>query len=80
MTYTIKEIEEMTVQIRAKLEEALEDDVLTQEEADGINKMIEKLGEMIFDDGIMTEEEKELADGIFNDAMFKMKEHIEKSN
>jgi hypothetical protein len=77
MTYTIKDIEEMTGKIKERLNEALADNVLTPDEAADINKMIEKLGEMIFEDGVMTDEEKELADSIFKDAMFKMKEHLE---
>ena len=77
MTYTIDDIEAMTVKIREKLNEALADKVLTPDEAAEINKMIEKLGEMIFEDGVMTDEEKELADSIFEDAMFKMKQHLE---
>ena len=80
MTYTIKDIEEMTAKIKERLNEALSDNVLTPDEAADINKMIEKLGEMIFEDGVMTDEEKELADSIFEDAMFKMKEHLEKKS
>ena len=80
MTYTIQDIEEMTKKIRARLDEALADNVLTPDEAKDINQMIEKLGEMIFDDGVMTDEEKKLADSIFEDAMFKMKQHLEKEH
>ena len=78
MTYTIQEIEEMTKKIKARLDEALADNILTPDEAKDINQMSEKMGEMIFDDGVMTDEEKALADSIFQDAMFKMKQHLEK--
>ena len=80
MTYTIDDIKAKTEEIKAKLEEALADNVLTPEEAEEINAMIHKLGEMIFEDGVMTDEEKELADSIFEDAMFKMKTHLEKND
>ena len=63
MTYTIDDIKAKTEEIKAKLEEALEDNVLTPEEAEEINALIHKLGEMIFED-----------------AMFKMKTHLEDKN
>ena len=80
MTYTIEDIKAKTEEIRAKLDEALADNVLTPEEAKEINELIHKLGEMIFEDGVMTDEEKELADSIFENAMFKMKQHLEKDH
>lgn len=68
MTVTIDDVKSKTEEIRAYLKDAIADGVITADEEAKVNKLLEELGNLIFDDGIMSDEEKELADKLLAEA------------